>query len=186
MVEQRYKNEEKYNSIREDYMTPAAIYQPLLDLFKRTEFDIDVCCTKHNIPAKQHFTKDIDGLSQQWGGLCFCNPPWKYTGAWMAKGAESLQTDPEFIGCYVIPSDRLYVKYMQKLILNNPQAVFAILPQKQGYIIPGAEDVPPVPSVGTIILILSNKAQEIAAELNKGNVYDATFFVGGARCLIQK
>lgn len=174
----RYKNDSHYNSIRDDYMTPPEIYQPLLKFFNRDEFDIDVCCTKHNIPAKQHFTKEIDGLKQDWQGICFCNPVWKHTNKWLKKGAELVKTGVDFIGCYVIPSDRLYVNYMQENIISNPCAAFAILPGKQGYIIPGLEELPPVPSVGTMICILAANASEIAAALNDHQIYKTTFFVG--------
>lgn len=174
----RYKNDDHYQSIRDDYMTPPAIYEPLLKFFGRNEFDIDVCCTKHNIPAKQHFTKEIDGLKQDWQGLCFCNPVWKDTNKWLQKGACLAICRADFIGCYVIPSDRLYVNYMQKNIINNPYATFAILPGKQGYIIPDLENIPPVPSVGTMICILSVYAPQLAAKLNQQQVYNTTFFVG--------
>lgn len=174
----RYKNDDHYQSIRDDYMTPPAIYKPLLKFFNRDEFDIDVCCTKHNIPAKQHFTKEIDGLKQNWQGLCFCNPVWKHTNKWLKKGAALVRSGADFIGYYVIPSDRLYVNYMQENIISNPQAAFAILPGKQGYIIPGSEELPPVPSVGTMVCILAANAPEIAAALNNLQIYNTTFFVG--------
>lgn len=174
----RYDNDNHYKAIRDDYMTPPEIYEPLLKYFNRSEFDIDVCCTKYNIPAKQHFTKEIDGLQQLWQGLCFCNPPWKYTRLWLKKGAELVKTGADFVGCYVIPSDRLYVNYMQDYIINNPFAAFGILPGKQGYIIPGQEELPPVPSVGTMICILAANAPEIAAELNIFQTFKTTFFAG--------
>lgn len=174
----RYKNDDHYKSIRDDYMTPPEIYQPLLKFFNRVEFDIDVCCTKHNIPAKQHFTKEIDGLKQNWQGLCFCNPVWKFTNKWLKKGANLVRSGADFIGCYVIPSDRLYVNYMQRDIINNPYAAFAILPGKQGYIIPGLENIPPVPSVGTMICILTANASEIVYCMNNQNIYNTTFFLG--------
>lgn len=175
----RYDNDNHYKAIRDDYMTPPEIYNPLLNFFLSIEFDMDLCCTKHNIPAKVHYTKDIDGLKQSWQGLCFCNPPWKYTRLWLKKGAELVKSGADFVGCYVIPSDRLYVNYMQDYIINNPQAAFGILPGKQGYIIPGQEELPPVPSVGTMVCILAENAPEIAAAFNRFQIYNTTFFVGG-------
>jgi len=71
----RYGGEEHYKSGRDDYMTPPDIYGSLLELFNRNKFDIDVCCTKENIPANIHYTKNENGLLQKWSGLCFCNPP---------------------------------------------------------------------------------------------------------------
>jgi len=67
----RYGGDEKYKAGRDDYMTPPDIYEPLLKLFGRDKFDIDVCCTKENIPANIHYTKTENGLHQKWCGLCF-------------------------------------------------------------------------------------------------------------------
>lgn len=63
--QQRYASDTHYNSLRDDYKTPPEIYKPILEVFNRKEFDIDVACTEHNIPAKRHFTKAEDGLKQE-------------------------------------------------------------------------------------------------------------------------
>lgn len=71
---------------------------------------------------------------------------------------------------------------MQELVINNPKAVFLILPQKQGFIIPGQEDKPPVPSVGvTIVVIAENEemAENIKSIINFRNLYNTTAFRGG-------
>ena len=47
----RYGSGVKYCSNRDDYMTPPEIYEPILKLFHKNKFDIDVCCTQKNIPA---------------------------------------------------------------------------------------------------------------------------------------
>ena len=56
------------------------------------EFDIDVCAPKDGIPwipAKKHFHKEMDGLSQQWKGTVWCNPPYgKETQIWLEKMSE--------------------------------------------------------------------------------------------------
>jgi len=173
----RYGNSSKYESIREDYMTPPALYKPLLELFGRTEFDIDVCCTKENIPANIRYTKNENGLLQPWSGLSFCNPPWKKTPAWIKKGFEESK-DPNNEICFVIPSGRFETEYMQSCIINNPNALWLIVPGKQGFIIPGQEDEPPVPSVGSAIAIMSHRAKEFQYRLNWDNPYNTTVFSG--------
>lgn len=173
----RYGDASKYNSIREDYMTTPAIYQPLLDLFGRKMFDVDVCCTKDNIPANIRYTKNENGLLQPWSGLSFCNPPWKYTRYWVNKGYKESQ-DPKNEVCFVIPSGRFETDFMQKCIINNPHALWLILPGKQGFIIPGQESEPPVPSVGTAIAVLSYRAKELQYMLNFSNPYKTTVFSG--------
>lgn len=173
----RYGGDEHYKSGRDDYMTPPDIFEPLLELFQKDKFDIDVCCTKENIPANIHYTKTENGLLQKWSGLCFCNPPWNQTPKWVTKGfKESTNLDTHI--CLVIPSNRFETGYMQDYIINNPNALWLILPQKRGFIIPGQEDVPPIPSVGVAIAIMSPKAKKLQKEINDRNLFKATAFIG--------
>ncbi len=173
----RYGGDEHYNSGRDDYMTPPDIYQPLLTLFKKEKFDIDVCCTKENIPANIHYTKSENGLLQKWIGLCFCNPPWNKTPHWLKKGFQESSRKNTHV-CFVIPSNRFETNYMQECIINNPNALWLILPKKRGFIIPGQEDKEPIPSVGVAIAIMSTEAKRLQEEINNANLFNATAFIG--------
>lgn len=64
------------------------------DLFNRLDaefhFDTDVCALPENAKCKHYFTPETDGLSQNWGGTCWCNPPYgRQIGKWVQKAAES-------------------------------------------------------------------------------------------------
>lgn len=177
--QQRYAdNEAKYKSLRDDYKTPPSIYRPILEIFGKNKFDVDVACSEKNIPANCYFTKEINGLSQNWDGLAFCNPPWNQTIKFI-KHANEQKTATT---CFVVASDRFYVDYMQQHVINNPRAVFLVLPKKQGFIIPGEEDKTPVPSVGTSIIIICPNAEEAEAVkniINYRNLFDTSAFRGG-------
>ena len=177
--QQRYgDNEVKYKSLRDDYKTPPEIYNKILEVFGSRYFDIDVACTDRNIPAGRYFTKEINGLTQFWEGLCFCNPPWKLTRNFIKHAVKQKSA----ITCFVVASDRFYVDYMQEYVINNPCAVFLILPKKQGFIIPGEEDKPPVPSVGTSVIIICRtpeEAEKIKNDINYQNVFNTSAFRGG-------
>ncbi len=176
---QRYAdNEAKYKSLRDDYKTPPEIYKPILEIFGASKFDLDVACTEHNIPARFYFTKESDGLLHDWFGLCFCNPPWKKTIKFIKHAAKQHNATI----CFVIASDRFYVDYMQEFVINNPCAVFLILPKKQGFIIPSQKNKTPVPSVGTSIVIICESVQEaekIKNNINYRNLFNTTAFRGG-------
>ena len=80
-----------YDSERQDYKTPPEIYEKLLRMAEIDKFDIDVCCSEKNIPAKRHFLDLFyDGLTEEWQGFCFLNPPFKYTQKWVKKAVESV------------------------------------------------------------------------------------------------
>jgi phage N-6-adenine-methyltransferase len=68
--------------------------QPFFDaLDAEFHFTLDVCATPENAKCARYFTRDDDGLAQDWGqGICWCNPPYGPTvGRWMQKADESAQ-----------------------------------------------------------------------------------------------
>lgn len=56
----------------DEWYTPPEIFDAL-----RLRFDLDPCSPGpgHWVPADRIFTKEDDGLSQEWSGLVFMNPP---------------------------------------------------------------------------------------------------------------
>ncbi|MEE9611534.1 MAG: DNA N-6-adenine-methyltransferase [Desulfatiglandales bacterium] len=66
--------------INEEWFTPRFILEKL------GKFDLDPCTAK-NRPwptALHHITKKEDGLSADWSGRVWCNPPFGEMGCWMA------------------------------------------------------------------------------------------------------
>lgn len=142
-----------YDSERQDYKTPPEIYEKLLRMVEIDKFDIDVCCSEKNIPAKRHFLDLFyDGLTEEWQGFCFLNPPFKYTQKWVKKAVESVEKNDAIVFA-VIPADRLETKYYQDYILKNSNCIFCFLPNKIGFIIPGHENEKPKPSQKIMIAI---------------------------------
>lgn len=75
------------SSATEDWATPD-------DLFNRLDaefgFDLDVCAAEWNHKTPRFFDKAVDGLSQEWSGVCWMNPPYgREIGKWMRKALES-------------------------------------------------------------------------------------------------
>lgn len=48
-------------------------------------FDLDVAASPENAKAPTFYTIEDDGLTQQWRGLVWCNPPYSDCGAWVRK-----------------------------------------------------------------------------------------------------
>lgn len=75
--------EAMFSSKTDLYETPQDFFDKLNDEF---HFDLDVCATPENAKCKRYYTPEMDGLSQPWEGVCWCNPPYgREIGAWVRK-----------------------------------------------------------------------------------------------------
>lgn len=65
-----------FSSESSEWTTPKLIINKTLELFK--EIDLDPCSNPDfpNIPANNHFQKKEDGLSKDWYGKIYMNPPY--------------------------------------------------------------------------------------------------------------
>lgn len=76
-----------FSSKTEEWATPQDFFDKLNEEF---HFTLDVCSTHKNAKCTKHYTKDDDGLSQDWTGetVC-CNPPYgRQMPKWIKKCAE--------------------------------------------------------------------------------------------------
>ena len=73
-----------WSSKKMDYETPQPLFN---DLDKEFGFTIDVCADEHNHKCERYYTKEQDGLRQDWTGeIVFCNPPYgKGLRKWVEK-----------------------------------------------------------------------------------------------------
>ena len=70
--------------------TPQWLFDKLNAQFN---FKFDVCANQNNATCKTYFDKETDGLSQEWTGACWMNPPYgRKIGAWMKKAMEAEAT----------------------------------------------------------------------------------------------
>lgn len=71
-----------------EWPTPLDLFNELNNEFN---FTLDPCSTKENAKCKKFYTKEIDGLKQDWTGeFVFANPPYgQEIGKWVKKMAES-------------------------------------------------------------------------------------------------
>ena len=79
-----------FSSNTGDWYTPPEIVEAVRELFGI--IDLDPCSNSHetpNVPALAHFTRDDDGLSREWSGRVYLNPPYgKGIGPWIEKVRE--------------------------------------------------------------------------------------------------
>lgn len=76
-----------FTSNTDEWYTPIDFFNELDAEF---HFNLDPCATDENHKCDRYFTKEIDGLSQKWGGSrVFCNPPYgRVIGEWVKKAYE--------------------------------------------------------------------------------------------------
>lgn len=80
-----------FSSKTDLWETPQAFFDCLNSEFN---FDIDVCATSENAKCNTFFTKEQDGLTQPWRGVCWCNPPYgREIGKWVQKAYFSSKDD---------------------------------------------------------------------------------------------
>ena len=90
-----------------------------LDLFTKLDaefgFTVDVCATRDNAKCPSYFTPRVDGLEQEWRGVCWMNPPYgRQIKNWVKKAyLESLQGTT--IVCLLPARTDTYVKRAQEI-----------------------------------------------------------------------
>lgn len=88
--------------------------QELFDKYNAIHhFETDVCALAENTKCNRYFTPEIDGLKQDWKGVCWCNPPYgRHIGEWVKKAVESdakvvmllpARTDTKWFHEYCLP-----------------------------------------------------------------------------------
>jgi site-specific DNA-methyltransferase (adenine-specific) len=80
-----------YNSKKDEWPTP---FETFASLDCRFHFQLDPCATAENAKCKKFFTKEDDGLIQNWKKYrVFCNPPFTrgQAGKWARKAYEAAQ-----------------------------------------------------------------------------------------------
>ena len=81
-----------FSSKTDLWSTPNDFFDKLNDEF---HFTLDPCSTHENTKCYKHFTKEENGLLQDWGNeVVFCNPPYgRQIKDWVKKSYEESQKD---------------------------------------------------------------------------------------------
>lgn len=80
-------NDVLFSSKTDNWETPPEVFKYLDNEFK---FTLDPCASNENHKCDKYFTKEENGLLQDWGGQrVYCNPPYGRTvGDWVEKAAK--------------------------------------------------------------------------------------------------
>jgi len=77
-----------FSSKSDNWSTPDYLFKKYNDLY---DFNLDVCASSENAKCSIYFTKEIDGIKQDWVQYrCWMNPPYgREIGSWMKKAYEA-------------------------------------------------------------------------------------------------
>jgi phage N-6-adenine-methyltransferase len=79
-----------YQSGTDDWATPLELFEQLDAEFG---FELDVCASSRNAKCRDYYSKEQDGLKQEWHGTCWMNPPYgREIDKWMKKAYEANTT----------------------------------------------------------------------------------------------
>jgi len=79
-------------------------------------YDLDPCATRENAKCKHYFTKENNGLRQEWHGCVFMNPPFSDIYSWVKKAYEELDN---MDGITMLLPARVDSKWFFDFILPN-------------------------------------------------------------------
>ena len=117
-----FKN--KFDSIKQDWNTPKSLFDKLNDEFN---FKRDLAATSENSLCSKYYTKENDGLKQEWVGVCWLNPPYGDKSSkmvdWIKKAYESTQENPDLTVVMLIPA-RTNTKWFHNYCLKSSEVRF--------------------------------------------------------------
>jgi phage N-6-adenine-methyltransferase len=90
-----------FSSKTDQWATP----QWLFDKYNAEyQFTLDACALPENAKVESYFSPEQDGLSQEWGGRIWMNPPYgREIGKWVKKAQEEAEKGAECVVC-LLPS----------------------------------------------------------------------------------
>jgi phage N-6-adenine-methyltransferase len=90
-------NDLMFSSATDLWATPQWVFDALDKVFR---FEVDVCALPENAKCPQYYSPEDDGLSQDWIGTCWMNPPYgRGIGAWVEKAYKSAKDHGSTVVC---------------------------------------------------------------------------------------
>lgn len=82
MIQQHLFGQPQTETTSDDYYTPKWVFDTL-----GLHFDLDVASPPHSthVPCDRYFTQEDDGLTQEWHGRVWMNPPFSNTYEWTTR-----------------------------------------------------------------------------------------------------
>ena len=148
---------------RTDWETPQDLFNLLDEEF---HFTLDVCANNVNRKCERYFSPEVNGLAQEWTGVCWMNPPYgRNMQWWIQKAYDSAKAGATVVCLLPVRSNNEWwklvitaeVRFIRKKIkfvgadhdLMVPSAIVIFRPQETGImrILEQSRTSPPDPSL---------------------------------------
>lgn len=165
-------NEAWFTSKLQEWETPQTFFSALNNKFK---FNIDVCASPINAKCKYYFTKEQDGLKQDWiyskqepliKGRIFMNPPFREVGKWFKKVIVELDKDNCELVVTLTSSRSTEAKYFQEIVLEYAHEIWLLTPRIKYFNPFEPEKV--APPFGSMICIFNPQKRALDFPVIKG------------------
>ena len=105
-----------FSSKSENWETPQYLFDQLNAEFR---FDLDCCASEQNKKCQRFFSKEDDGLSRDWVGRVWCNPPYgRGVGNWVKKAKNEVNKRAAVV-VMLLPA-RTDTQWFHDYIYNKP------------------------------------------------------------------
>lgn len=129
-----------FSAAKEEWETPQDLFDTLNDEF---HFTVDVCALPENAKCQNYFTPEMDGLSQCWEGVCWCNPPYgRKIIDWVIKAKMAQSTGATVV--MLVPA-RTDTKWFHNYVYNGWNTEIRFLKGRLKF--GGAQNAAPFPSM---------------------------------------
>ena len=111
-----------FSSEKTVWETPQWLFD---ELNQKYNFTLDPSATKHNAKCGTYYTIEDDGLSKEWKGRVFCNPPYgRYkTPKWVKKAHDEFYNGNAELVVLLIPA-RTDTRWFHDYIYNKADIEF--------------------------------------------------------------
>lgn len=101
---------------KDDWQTPARVLAPI----QATDpIDMDPCAGEETEIGDINISPPQDGLSYDWEGTVFCNPPYSDKKAWLDKAAQEYQRNTADRVYVLIPDSTDVISWWHEIIAEN-------------------------------------------------------------------
>lgn len=140
-----------FSSKKDDWETPQEVFDKLKEEF---HFTLDPCADENNHKCKKYFTREQNGLLQDWKSeTVFCNPPYgRKIGSWVRKCYLHGKNGDGF-AVMLIPA-RTDTKWFHEYIYNNKNAEIRFLKGRLKF--GGSKNSAPFPSM----IVIFNESED--------------------------